>query len=179
MIEVEMIVNSRPLTVENLNDISSNMALFPSNLLTMKTNVVMPPPGNFMKPDLYSKKRWRRVQHIAEEFWNQWRKEFLQSLQERQKWNTKTRNFEVGDIVLLQDDSHRNQWPMARIVSIEPDKNGNVRNVELQVADRNSDGQQILRRTITKIILLVENELVRIPTEGANQDAFQDDDTQP
>ena len=179
MTEVEMIVNSRPLTVENLNDISSNMPLSPSNLLTMKTNVVMPPPGNFMKPDLYSKKRWRRVQHIAEEFWNRWRKEFLQSLQERQKWNTKTRNFEVGDIVLLQDDSHRNQWPMARIVGIEPDKHGNVRSVELQVADRNGDGQQILRRPITKIILLVENELVRIPTEGANQDVFQDDDTQP
>ena len=68
---------------------------------------------------------------------------------------------------------------MARIVGIEPDKHGNVRSVELQVADGNGDGQQILRRPITKIILLVENELVRIPTEGANQDAFQDDDTQP
>ena len=58
MTEVEMIVNSRQLTVENLNDVSSNMPLSPSNLLTMKTNVVMPPPRNFMKPDLYSKKRW-------------------------------------------------------------------------------------------------------------------------
>ena len=28
----------------------------------------MPPPGEFIKPDTYSKMRWRRVQHIAGEF---------------------------------------------------------------------------------------------------------------
>ena len=67
MAEVESIINSRPLTVETLSDINS---LSPSNLLTMKTNVVMPPPGVFTKPDLYSIRRWRCVQHTAEEFWH-------------------------------------------------------------------------------------------------------------
>ena len=36
--------------------------------------------------DLYSRKRWRRVQHLANEFWTRWRKEFLLTLQEHQKW---------------------------------------------------------------------------------------------
>ena len=49
----------------------------PSNLLMMKTSVVMPPPGEFSKPDAYSKRRWQHVQHIAEESWSRWRKEFL------------------------------------------------------------------------------------------------------
>ena len=39
----------------------------------MKINVVMPPPGEFSKPDVYSKRRW----------WSRWRKEFLQSLQSK------------------------------------------------------------------------------------------------
>ena len=36
----------------------------------MKTSVVMPPPGEFSKPDAYSKRRWQHVQHIAEESWS-------------------------------------------------------------------------------------------------------------
>ena len=122
MTEVELIVNSRPLTVETLNDRNSLAPISPSNLLTLKSSLVMPPPGEFSPPDFYSKKRWLRVQLIAEEFWNRWRKEFLQSLQPRQKWKKKTPNFTVGDIVLLKDECQRNQWPMARIVIIKTDE---------------------------------------------------------
>ena len=166
MAEVESIINSRPLTVETLSDINSQIPLSPSNLLTMKTNVVMPPPGVFTKPDLYSRRRWRRVQHIAEEFWHRWRKEFLQSLQTRQKWNDKRRNFEVGDIVILKEqDCRRNQWPLARIIGVDADRNGDVRSVTLCVADSHN-GNQTLRRPITKIVLLVENE-IDSPSKGA------------
>ena len=104
MTEVELIVNSRPLTVETLNDRNSLTPITPSNLLTLESSLVMPPPGEFSPPDLYSKKRWRRVQLISEEFWNRWRKEFFQSLQPRQKWKKKTPNFTVGDIILLKDE---------------------------------------------------------------------------
>ena len=110
MAEVEPIINSRPLTVDTLSDINSQTPLSPSNLFTMKMNVAMPPPGVSTKPDLYSRRRWRRVQHIAEEFWHRWRKEFLKSLQSRQKPNDKRRNFEIGDIVTLKEqDCQRNQ----------------------------------------------------------------------
>ena len=53
--EVEAIVNSRPLVVET-NDVNSEVALSPSHLLTMKSKVVMPPPGAFGKPDLYCRR---------------------------------------------------------------------------------------------------------------------------
>ena len=71
--EVEAIVNSRPLVVETINDVNSQVALAPSHLLTMKSKVVIPPPGAFGKPYLYCRRRWRRVQHISNEFWNRWR----------------------------------------------------------------------------------------------------------
>ena len=91
MTEVEGILNSRPLTVEVLNHPTSLQPLSPVNILTMKSKVVSPPPGEFSKPDIYSRKRWRRIQHIANEFWSRWKKEYLQSLQERQKWEGKRR----------------------------------------------------------------------------------------
>ena len=70
--EVEAIVNSRPMVVETINDVNSEVALSPSHILTMKSKVVMPPPGVFGKPDLYCRRRWRRIQHISNEFWSRW-----------------------------------------------------------------------------------------------------------
>ena len=166
VVETEAIINSRPLTVESLSDVNSEIPLSPSNLLTMKSNVIMPPPGVFNRPDLYSRRRWRRVQHIAGEFWSRWRKEFLQSLQARQKWNISKRNFQVGDVVLLKEDIGRNKWPMARIVSTEFDSCGIVRSVQLKVIDISNNNVKLFRRPISKIVLLVENEHGSIPNEG-------------
>ena len=68
IIETEAIINSRPLTAETLSDVNSEMPLSPSQLLTMKTDVILPPPGTFLRSVIYSRRRWRRVQHIAGEF---------------------------------------------------------------------------------------------------------------
>ena len=67
----------------------------------MKTKVVMPPPGEFGPSDIYCRKQRRRVQHITEEFWNRWRKEFLVTLQQCQKRSKNKRNFQTGVIALL------------------------------------------------------------------------------
>eukprot|EP00112_Aurelia_sp_Birch-Aquarium-sp1_P006390 Seg1706.9 transcript_id=Seg1706.9/GoldUCD/mRNA.D3Y31 product="hypothetical protein" protein_id=Seg1706.9/GoldUCD/D3Y31 len=66
--ESEAIVNLRPLTVETLSDPHSVRPLAPNHLLTMKSKVIMPPPGVFQKADLYCRRRWRRVQHLLNEF---------------------------------------------------------------------------------------------------------------
>ena len=87
--------------------------------------------------------------------------EFLQSLQVRQIWKKRIRNFAVDDIVLLKNDCHWNQWPMARIVGIDADAKNDVRSVTLRVADNKGGRSQILRRPLTKLALLVES-----PTGG-------------
>ena len=63
--ETKGAINSRPPTVETLSDVNSQIPLSPSNLVTQKTSVVLPPRGNFDRPDLYSRSRWRRIQHIS------------------------------------------------------------------------------------------------------------------
>ena len=146
----------------NLSSPASKAAISPSNLLTMKSKVVMPPPGSFGTPDLYSRRRWRRIQHIANEFWNWWRKEFLTSHQVQSKWSKLRHNLIVGDIVLLKtvvDD--QNHWPMARVLSCETDNNGMVWVVKLRVGK-----SQILWRSVSEMVLLLENEMVQFPDEG-------------
>ena len=82
--------------------------------VTGKTKLLLPPPGKFQREDTYCKRCRRRVQHIANEFWNIWSREYFQILQLRQKWTHKRRNFKEGDVVLLKDNnSRRNKWPMA------------------------------------------------------------------
>ena len=159
MTEVEGILNSRPLTVETINDLTSFQPLSPMNLLTMKSKVVSPPPGKFLKPDVYSKKRWRHIQHIAYELWSRWRKEYLQSLQECQKWTSKRRNFRVDYIVLLkQSDVPRNQWSMGTVIDVNNDRKGLVRNVTLKIGERagNENSKRKLVQPIDKIVLLLE-----------------------
>ena len=69
MVETEGILNSRPLTVETISDPTSELPLSPAKILTMKSKVIMPPPGEFSKRDLYCRKRWRHIQHVINEFW--------------------------------------------------------------------------------------------------------------
>ena len=127
----------------------------------MKSKVMLPPAGKFQKEDLYTRKYWRRVQHLANEFWCQWQKEVLLSLQERQTCHFQKRNFIVGDIVLLNVDPYRNNWLMAKIIHVCQDKDGVVQNVQLIVGSCNGM-ETVLDRPIHIIVLLVEVE------EGSN-----------
>ena len=69
--------------VDNLADPDNCMPISPSNFLTMKPSIVMSPPGNFTKDDIYSRKRWRRVHYISTQFWLKWRSEYLHNIQLR------------------------------------------------------------------------------------------------
>ena len=49
--QVKGIMNSRSLTVETLSNVISYKPMPPSDLLTMKSKVVLPPAGKFQKED--------------------------------------------------------------------------------------------------------------------------------
>ncbi|XP_069133231.1 uncharacterized protein [Argopecten irradians] len=171
MCEAAAILNSRPLSATNLNDPHSAEPLTPNHLLTMKSKVILPPPGQFQKTDLYSRRRWRRVQYLANEFWNRWRKEFLQNLQVRNKWISPKRNMRIGDVVLIMDDNQaRNHWRMGRVEETFRGEDGFVRKVKVAVGDptldnqgRRADRMNFLERPIHKLAFL--HETGEFPTE--------------
>ncbi|KAK0140007.1 hypothetical protein N1851_023079 [Merluccius polli] len=75
------------------------------------------PPGLFDKRETYGRRRWKQVQYISDLFWKRWAKEYLPTIQQRQKWNRPHRSFSIGDLVLLIDESApRNSWPLGRII---------------------------------------------------------------
>ena len=101
---------------------------------------------------IYSKK-WRQVQHLANVFWAQWRREFLPMLQPRRKWQQEVKNLQEGDLVLLcSKDLPRNCWPLARITRAHVSADGKVRKVQLVTA---KDGPaRTYTRPVNEVILL-------------------------
>ena len=151
--EAENIVNSRPLTIDNLSDPDSPEPITPNHLLTLKAKVVLPPPGNFTQLDLYSRKRWRRIQYLSDQFWRRWQHEYCLLQQKRQKWNSVAPNSQVGDIVLMRDEScPRNQWPLAKVTEVYPSEDGLVRKVRLLVTK--SGNRKLFERPIHKLVLI-------------------------
>ncbi|XP_028405254.1 uncharacterized protein LOC114527759 [Dendronephthya gigantea] len=148
--EVEAIINSRPLTFPS-SDPDDLTPITPSNILTVKTKIILPPPGVFEREDLYARRRWRRVQYLANLFWSRWKKEYLLLLQQRHKWTTTRRNVAVGDVVLLKDENlSRNVWSMGRVTATNPDSAGYVRSVVLRTSNAE------LHRPISKLVVLLE-----------------------
>lgn len=163
--EAAAIVNSRPLTTDNLNDPNSLEPLTPNHLVTMKTSTALPPPGQFVKEDLYAKKRWRQVQYLVEQFWSRWKREYLQNITIRQRWHTPKRNMQIGDIVMDKDETQpRSQWKLGRILDTVKDTDGLVRKVKIAFADRDltNKGQRVnkmsvVERPVHKLVLLLED----------------------
>ena len=140
--EVMAIINSRPLTTEQLNDPTSLEPLTPNHILMIKSHIIFPLPGEFVNQDLYLRKRWRQVQFLANNFWKRWKKECLLNLQQRQIWRKGKRDTKVDDIVILQEDSSpRNKWRLARVTEVYPSTDGKVRKVKLLVSDLTLDSQ--------------------------------------
>lgn len=164
--EAMSIINSRPLTTDNITDPKGEEPLTPNHLLTMKTSVPLPPPGEFVAEDLYAKKRWRRVQYLAEQFWSRWKEEYLANITLRQRWHSPQRNVKIGDVVILREEgTPRNEWRLGRIFDVCTDDDGLVRKVTIKVGSKKlgARGQRltnlsIVERPVHKLVVLVESK---------------------
>lgn len=136
------------------SDPSSPMLLTPAMLLTQKPDVPAP-AGSFNEKDLF-KCQWKQVQALANKFWYQWRNEYLHTLQPRHKWRTARRNLQVGDIVLLKSQAHRNEWPMGLVTSTFPSSDGQVRKIGIRTMSQ--DKVKTFLRPISDVVLLLPNE---------------------
>ena len=120
-VKLNLLSTQEPLTVISSN-IKDPYPLSPNRILTMKTSIVLPPPGKFQRNDVYMRRRWCRVQYLCNLFWSRWKRKYLPTLQERAKWNKVKRNLKVDDVVLVRDENApRNVWPMDVVTRVEPD----------------------------------------------------------
>lgn len=146
-------LNSRPLLPLS-DDISDINYLTPAHFLIQRKSYLIPEP-DFTDDNIPAARRWQLISQKTQHFWSRWRKEYLSSLQPRNKWQKVTRSFQVGDVVYIRnDDTPPGHWPIARVVKTYPDKHGVNRVCDL------SAGKKVYQRPSVKLVLLlpVENE---------------------
>ena len=68
-------------------------------------------------------------------FWRRWVREYLPILTIRRKWNSKSRNFKVGDLVIvMMKDMPLSHWPMGRVLEMYGVSNDVVDDMKLNTA---------------------------------------------
>ena len=105
--KAENIVNSRPLSIDNLSDPETSEPITANHLLTLKAKLVLPTTGYFSRPDLYLRRRWRRIQYLWYQFWRRWQQKYCLLQQKRQKFKKKkiSPNSQVGETGFIRHES--------------------------------------------------------------------------
>ncbi|XP_056014939.1 uncharacterized protein LOC130052845 [Ostrea edulis] len=153
--EVCAIINSRPIAPIS-SDPDEPMILTPSMILTGNVHFLPVVSDSLSQQDVF-RAQWKRVQVLADIFWNQWRKQYLAILQSRRKWKWRTRNIKVNDVVLLKDSAeNRINWPMGIIDRVFPSDDGMVRKVVVRTIQ--ADKPTFYIRPIHELVLLIDRE---------------------
>jgi hypothetical protein len=142
--EAEKILNDRPLgpVSDDPNDFTP---LSPNLILLLRHN----PCKAIFDANNVPRQFHKQAQYLSNIFWKRWLKEYLPSLQARQKWCSQLRNLMVGDLVFMCDEGYpRGKWPLAKVVEVIYDLDKNVRRVIVK------DKIGLKERPISKLALL-------------------------
>ena len=143
VIEVEGVLNSRPLTYVYDGDVTE--PLTPSHLLVGFRILTLPdatvPVG--VDDDYTPENLTRRATHLAktlEKFWKRWKREYLLELREFHRTaghGGASHALQPGEVVTIYDDNHqRGMWRLGRIEELIPGADGQVRGVRVRVVSK-------------------------------------------
>lgn len=142
--QIEACVNSRPLCGVS-NNAGDTTILTPAHFLIGQSMLAIP-CENYVEMKMNWATRWQKIQKLQQNFWNQWKREYLSLLQSRYKWQNVEKELNEQDIVLIKDElTPSTQWSMAKILKKHPGSDGNTRVVTLKSKNK------IFKRPITKL----------------------------
>lgn len=97
--QIEAMMNLRPLGPLT-RDPNDTAALTSGHLLIGQALSAIPEP-NLLDRSENRLTRWELLTNMSQQFWHQWRREYLHHLQQRVKWTEQRRPVKVDDIVVL------------------------------------------------------------------------------
>ena len=159
LIEIEGIINCRPLAVQVSNNPEDLTPITPSLLMYGKNLMPMEDPPRVLRREEVEEpafvKRFQLRQQLLDTFWRKWQKEYLSRYEINRTWRKKGQNvLNIGDVVVVCDKSDkfgkRNDWKLARV--LEPTvfaTNGELSGAKCRLANG-----QVVTRHLRQLALL-------------------------
>lgn len=180
LIEVEAVLNSRPLSHVTMDDLDE--PLTPSHLLTGRRILSLPDHlccESVEEEEVvdvgrdHLTRRARHLNNTINQFWQRWRKEYLLELRETHRYHrghTNPPKVSADDVIIVHTkDQPRGFWRLGRVKEVLTGQDGGIRGVVLRVAGKGrqaSKGRQAtsLRRPI-QLVYPLEISLPRQESE--------------
>ena len=164
LIEIEGIINCRPLGIQQTNDPEDLIPVTPSLLMYGKNMMPIEDPPRALRQDEVDQpafaKRFQLRKQLLDTFWRKWKKEYLARYQVNRTWRQKHENIiRVGDVVVIidPDNMKKNDWKLGRVV--EPTffaTTGDLSGAKCRLANG-----QVVTRHLRQIALLEANTAFR------------------
>ena len=169
LIEIEAVINCRPLTYVSAEDLDE--PLTPSHFLYGRRIQNLPDglseehgDEEFTVTQSCLSKRLKHLNATLNQFWKCWRGEYLLELRDAHRHHGGKSDAappSVGDVVLVEDeDKPRGLWKLARVSSLITGRDGHPRGAVLHVPS--SGGQGTLQRPLQRLFPI---EVVDQPTQ--------------
>ncbi|XP_076660598.1 uncharacterized protein LOC143363956 [Halictus rubicundus] len=132
IIEIEAILNSRPLTPMS-SDPNDTSALTPAHFL-IGDSLKSIPEHDLQHVSSNKLSTWQHIQRVKQHFWARWHKEYVNQLSIRSKWRTSSsQQPRIGDLVILKEDNvPPMQWHLGRIIELHPGDDNVIRVVTVK-----------------------------------------------
>ncbi|GFW55936.1 integrase catalytic domain-containing protein [Trichonephila clavipes] len=137
IIQIEGILNSRPL-VPLSDNINEYEVLTPGHFIIGRPISTIPEPAILDISD-NRLSRWQYTTKCVQTIWKRWKNDYLNHLQQRNKWQFEKNNVAVGCLVLLKEnDLPPCKWTMARILEVIYGTDGSVKKFPASQSSENA-----------------------------------------
>ncbi|XP_071874181.1 uncharacterized protein [Bombus fervidus] len=137
VIEIEAILNSRPITPIS-SDPNDPPVITPGHFLIEALTTLDERDFKDAPPNQLSS--WQRIVQLKQHFWSRWHREYITELTKRNKWTKGTHSIREGTIVLIREDNIPSmQWPLGRVIKTHPGADGIIRTVTIKTANNTLD----------------------------------------
>ncbi|GFW79601.1 integrase catalytic domain-containing protein [Trichonephila clavipes] len=133
LIEIEGVLNSRPLTYI-FSEFNEPEPLTPSHMILGRRVNSLPPArlnfdSNFSNRKVLIK-RFNYRERLLNMFWTKWSKEYICMLKSAHwaKPTSEIKEFKIDDVVLINDEKFpRHFWKLGKVVDVFPGRDGKIR----------------------------------------------------
>ena len=173
-------INSRPLSIATTSPTSQQedimLPLTPNHLLLGRATIDVP-DMDFKEGDKFSA-RLAYIQQVHQAWWDRWIRDVLPTLVPCRRWKNIKQNLKEKDIVMMKYSGNiRDDYRLARVLEVYPDKKGLVRTVKLEYRrkDKREKPEICKKRMIEEIVAVQRLVLLQAVREPAPTGTAVDD----